>query len=137
MTGIPTIEMYVQASPIVRTLVASTRTLGWRWRTAPGKARLEASANLLPEDPSAANRGEPVHMTVVVEAENGRGRIARSRRTTPEAYAFTAAAAVAAAERVLDDDIEAGFQTPRRVWGPDFAFGIVGVSREDLPDDHA
>jgi short subunit dehydrogenase-like uncharacterized protein len=134
-TGIPTIETYVEATPLVRTLVASTRALGWLWRTAPGQAWLEASADLLPEDPSAGHDGASVRMIVVAEAENARGRITRARCTTPEAYAFTAAAAVAAVERVLAGDVEPGFQTPARVWGPDFALTIPDVTRHDLPDD--
>jgi short subunit dehydrogenase-like uncharacterized protein len=133
-TGIPTIETYVEATPLVRTLIASTRALGWLWRTAPGQAWLEASADLFPEDPSAGDDGAAVRMIVVAEAEDATGRIVRARCATPEAYAFTAAAAVAAIERALAGDVEPGFQTPARVWGPDFALGLAGVTREDLED---
>lgn len=133
-TGIPTIETFVEATPLVRTLIASTRALGWLWRTDPGKAWLEATADLLPEDPSAGADPSSVRMIVVAEAEDAAGRLVRARCTTPEAYAFTAAAAVAAVERTLAGDVEPGFQTPGRVWGPDFALGLGGVAREDLED---
>ena len=56
-----------------------------------------------------------------------------SRLRTPEAYAFTARSAAAIAERVLRGDWEAGFQTPSRVYGPDFVLSFDGVEREDLP----
>jgi len=71
-------------------------------------------------------------MRVVAEAEDGSGRRAVSRLRTPEAYAFTPYAATAVIERVLRDDIEPGFQTPARVYGPDFVLGLPGVVREDL-----
>lgn len=35
-------------------------------------------------------------------------------------------------EQVLKGDREIGFQTPARVYGPDFVLPFTGVSREDL-----
>jgi short subunit dehydrogenase-like uncharacterized protein len=134
-TGIPTIETYVEATPLVRAIVASTRALGWLWRTAPGRAWLEATADLLPDDPSGGADPSSLRMTVVAEAENPAGEVARARLHTPEAYAFTALAAAAAIDRVLAGDVEPGFQTPARAWGADFARTIPGVVLEDVADD--
>jgi short subunit dehydrogenase-like uncharacterized protein len=136
-TGIPTIETYVEATPLVRALVASTRGLGWLWRSAPGEAWLETIADLLPEDPSEGHDVSQMQMTLAAEAADAGGRVVRARCTTPEAYTFTALAAVAAVERVLAGDVEPGFQTPARVWGADFALTLPGVSREDMPDERA
>ena len=44
--------------------------------------------------------------------------------------AATSASRIAA--RVLSGDYEIGFQTPARVYGPDFALSFDGVSREDV-----
>jgi short subunit dehydrogenase-like uncharacterized protein len=55
-----------------------------------------------------------------------------ARLVTPEAYQFTAAAALAIAERVLRDDFRPGFQTPAGAYGADFVLGLAGVGREDL-----
>jgi short subunit dehydrogenase-like uncharacterized protein len=134
-TGIPTIETYVEATPLVRGLVAGTRALGWLWRSAPGRAWLEATADLLPEDPSGGADPSALRMTVVAEAENAAGEIVRARMHTPEAYAFTSAAAVTAIDRVLAGAVEPGFQTPARAWGADFAREIPGVVLEDVVDD--
>jgi len=71
-------------------------------------------------------------MTIVAEAENGDGRRVRARLTTPEAYDFTGTTAAAIARRVCAGEHEAGFQTPGRVFGPDFVLGFAGVSRHDL-----
>jgi hypothetical protein len=35
-------------------------------------------------------------------------------------------------DRVLAGDLEPGFQTPARVYGPDFLTSFEGVVREDL-----
>ncbi len=56
----------------------------------------------------------------------------RARLRTPEAYSCTAATATAVAARVLSGDLEPGFQTPARVYGPDFILSVPGVAREDF-----
>ena len=50
----------------------------------------------------------------------------------PEAYDFTALAAAAVAARVVAGDVEAGFQTPARVYGSDLVLACTGVTRVDL-----
>jgi short subunit dehydrogenase-like uncharacterized protein len=131
-TAIPNIETYFDANPALSGMLAASRYLGWALGTAPGQALLHASAELLPEGPSSAER-EASGMVVVAEVEDGGGRSARARLRTTEAYTFTAAAAVTIASRVLAGDLEVGFQTPGRVYGPDFVLGFDGVSREDVP----
>ena len=54
------------------------------------------------------------------------------RIDTPEAYAFTAHTAGAVVERVLRGDLEVGFQTAARVYGPEFVLHLADVTREDL-----
>jgi short subunit dehydrogenase-like uncharacterized protein len=71
-------------------------------------------------------------MVIVVEAEDGCGGRAVSRLRTPEAYTFTGMSALAVAQRVLAGDLEPGFQTPGRVYGPDFVLSLPGTTREDL-----
>jgi short subunit dehydrogenase-like uncharacterized protein len=67
----------------------------------------------------------------VAEVEDATGRRVRARLRTPEAYTFTCTTALAILERVLAGDVEPGFQTPARVYGPDFVLPFAGVSRED------
>jgi short subunit dehydrogenase-like uncharacterized protein len=81
--------------------------------------------------PSAEQRAA-VSTTIVAEAEDAVGRCVRARLRTPEVYTCSAHTATAVAERVLAGDLEPGFQTPGRVYGPDFALALPGVSREDL-----
>jgi saccharopine dehydrogenase (NAD+, L-lysine-forming) len=55
-----------------------------------------------------------------------------SRLTTPEAYTFTARAALAAVERVIEGHAPPGFQTPASAFGASFVLGIEGVTRQDV-----
>jgi short subunit dehydrogenase-like uncharacterized protein len=107
-------------------------------RSGPAQAWLAACAELLPDDPARANgdaqpaEQEQLTQEVVAEAEDDRGGRAVARLRTPEAYAFTPIAAAAVIERVLAGDVEAGFQTPARVYGSELVMTLSGVTREDL-----
>lgn len=132
-TGIPDIAVYFEATPGVEAMLLASRTLGWMLRSAPWQAWLKAHTVLLPEGPSAAERAAR-DMVIVAEARDASGRAARARLRTPEAYTFTGQVAPAIARRVLRGDCEPGFQTPGRVYGPDFVLAFAGVRREDLDD---
>ena len=69
---------------------------------------------------------------IVVEATDERGGLAVSRLFGPESYTFTALTAPPIVERALGGDLEIGFQTPGRVYGPDFVLPLEGVEREDV-----
>jgi len=128
-TGIPDIETYVEATPLFRAVLAGCRAYGRVLGTEPWQTVLGVWAGLLPEEPS----GVPSHeMVVVAEAEDRAGRRVQARIRTPEAYTFTGTAAAGVARRVLAGDVEVGFQTPARVYGPELVLGFPGVSREDI-----
>jgi short subunit dehydrogenase-like uncharacterized protein len=130
-TGIPNIEVYFEATPIFRGALMANRYFGWLLPTAPWQTWLKLYADLLPEGPSERERAA-VQMAIVAEAEDGRGRRVRSRLHTPQAYTFTGMTAPAIAHRVLQGDMETGFQTPGRVYGADFVLSFASVSREDV-----
>jgi short subunit dehydrogenase-like uncharacterized protein len=130
-TGIPNIEVYFEAIAPVRATLLNTRFFGWLYALPLWRAWLTAGARLLPEGPTAEERAA-VQMVVVAEVEDGRGGRAVSRLHTPEAYTLTAASATAIARRVLAGDVEPGFQTPGRHFGPDLVLTLPNVTREDL-----
>ena len=130
-TGIPDIEVYVEATPALEAVAVANQWFGWFLGTAPWQAWLKGHADLLPEGPSAAERAAR-RVVVVAEATDGRGRRAVSRLATPEVYTFTGMVAPAVARRVVAGDLEAGFQTPARVYGGDFVLSFPGVAREDV-----
>jgi short subunit dehydrogenase-like uncharacterized protein len=123
--------VYFEVTPLFRNALMASRYLGWLLTTASAQVSLKMYADLLPEGPTADQRAA-VEMVIVAEAEDGRGRRARSRLRTPQAYTFTATAAPRIARRVLQGDVEVGFQTPGRIYGADFVLSLPNVSREDL-----
>jgi short subunit dehydrogenase-like uncharacterized protein len=137
-TGIPNLATYTEGTPVMRALLAAARSAGWMLRSGPAQAWLAACAELLPGDPARGNgdaqpaEGDELVQEVVAEAEDDRGGRASARLRTPEAYAFTPIAAAAVIERVLAGDLEAGFQTPARVYGSELVLTLPGVTREDL-----
>lgn len=131
-TGIPAIETYCEANPALESVMLASRTMGWAMRT-PGLSSWLGwlADNALPEGPSEVERAR-VEMILVAEATDAAGHKVRARLRTPEAYSFTGVTAAAVAARVLAGDLELGFQTPARVYGPDFVCGFDRVHREDL-----
>jgi short subunit dehydrogenase-like uncharacterized protein len=131
-TGVPDITAYLEATDPVRAHHAMMLGLfGWTVPLTPWRAWLRASAPLWPEGPTKEER-EHGQAAVVVEVEDDRGHVVRSRLRTPEAYSFTAMSAPSIASRVLAGDLEPGYQTPARVYGADFVLSLPGVYREDL-----
>lgn len=130
-TGIPNIDVFFEGTPLLRTLLGLARTWKPLLRSAAGQAWLRAHVELLPDGPSEAQR-RSTKMVIVAQASHRDGRRRTSRMHTPEAYSFTATASAQLARRVLAGDFEPGFQTPGRVFGPDFALSLAGVRREDL-----
>lgn len=130
-TGIPNIEVYAAAPPAVRGLMRMTRYFGWllskpsvrRWQL----DRIRAA----PAGPSEEElkRGRSY---VWGRVEDERGNAAEARQSGPNGYQLTAHAALLIVKRILANGARAGFQTPSRVFGPDFALEIPGVKREDL-----
>ena len=130
-TGIPSITTFAEATPLLRLLpmgLAAAPLL----RTGIGEVLGGMLADAVWRDAPESVDAARFRMHVVAEAEDGRGGRAAARLSTPEAYAFTGTVAAAIARRVLAGDLEPGFQTPARLFGPDFVLSFPGVVREDL-----
>jgi short subunit dehydrogenase-like uncharacterized protein len=130
-TGIGNVTTYFEATPAVRVHTGMMRVFGWAIPLTPWQPLLSSLVGFLPEGPSARERGQR-EAVVVVEAERAGRVAARARLRTPEAYSFTAESGIAIARRVLGGDLQPGFQTPARVFGPDFVLGLARVRREEL-----
>lgn len=122
-TGIGDIESYSEATPAMRMALAMQPYAALTW----GRAVDELLALQITKLPH-----EAVAPVVVAELENAAGERVSSRLSTPDVYDVTAASSLAAVERALAGDVEAGFQTPARVYGADFVLGVPGVTRMDL-----
>lgn len=129
-TGIADIEVLLEVSPSERALIR----LGGPLRdmlAAPMRELLAIPLELALPGPTPRQRGAGSRV-VVAEARDRRGGCVRARLRTPDAYAFTAASAVAVVEQVLGGEWRAGFETAGRLYGPDFVLTLAGVAREDL-----
>ncbi len=133
-TGVRDITVYFEATPAVRAHHALLDLFGWAVPLTPWRELLKASTPWMPEGPSEPQRAAR-RAVIVVEIEESDGRVVRSRMRTPEAYSLTASSASAIAMRVISGDYEPGFQTPARVYGPDFALSLPEVTRENMIGD--
>jgi short subunit dehydrogenase-like uncharacterized protein len=129
-TGIPNIEVYVEAGAWARSFYQLSAYFAELLRLAPARKLLELQARLLPEGPSGEQRAAATRV-IVAEAEDRYRRCVGARLHTPNGYSFTALSALAIAERAIAGDVRTGFQTPAGVYGADFILSLEGVSRED------
>jgi short subunit dehydrogenase-like uncharacterized protein len=132
-TGVPNITVYYEATPIVEFGLALNRYGGWLL-SAPGwEWWRRAGVRMLPEGPTFEERRRG-QAALVVEAVDASRRSVTVRLRTPEVYSFTAVSSVDIADRVLGGDFEPGFQTPARVYGPEYVLSLPGVTYSELPE---
>ena len=130
-TGIPNIEVYTALPASLRRLMRAGNFLG-KGITGKGvKSLFRRVIRTWPLGPSAEEREHGLGL-LWGEVVDNIGRRAVSRLTTPEAYKLTALTAVLALERLLRNNVPAGFQTPSKAFGKNFILEIPGCVREDV-----
>lgn len=129
-TGIENVEVYVAASPAAVRGMRVADTLGPLLGARPVRAALDRLVSTLVSEPDERELAEG-EAVIWGEVTDGAETVT-ARTTTPNPYALTAEAAVTAAERVLDGESPAGFQTPSTAFGPDFALELAGADRDVL-----
>ncbi|MFT4613606.1 MAG: short subunit dehydrogenase-like uncharacterized protein [Bacteroidia bacterium] len=125
-TGIPTIEVYqVQTGEI-------PGWVPWLASRAWGKSLLIwVIDEFFPEGPT--DEAQATRQTqLVATATNARGESASAEMITPEAYLLTFHSSLIIAKRIMDGQWKPGFQTPAKMYGPELALEIPGVSIRDL-----
>jgi short subunit dehydrogenase-like uncharacterized protein len=130
-TGIPDITVYFDPAPELERLLKLGGIARWLLSTPPAQRMLRRYIDRQPEGPSEAER-RAGHAILLGEAVNAAGQKVASRLLTPEGYTLTAMTSLEIARRTLAGEALPGFQTPSRVFGPDFISGFAGCSREDL-----
>lgn len=129
-TSISNVEVYTAFPAPVRWLMASSRYVGGIWGSAPVQRFLKGLVRRLPPGPSD-DELERGLTRVWGEVADDSGQTVTARLHGPEAYRFTALAALTIVERVLNGHAPAGFQTPALAYGPDLVLEIEGVGREE------
>jgi short subunit dehydrogenase-like uncharacterized protein len=132
-TGIPNITVYYEETALMRLGQRMTRYAALLPQ-APALRLLQGAAlRMMPPGPTDAQRAAG-QATVVVQAEDVRGRRVQVRLHTPEVYSFTAATSAAVADWALGAQIKPGFQTPARALGAEFVLSLPGVKFESMVD---
>jgi short subunit dehydrogenase-like uncharacterized protein len=131
-TGIPNVEVYMAAPLALRAFLRLSRPFARTLGSATLQSFLKRRIAARPPGPTAEARARGRAVLWGEVCDPG-GRRAAARLVTPEGYTLTASASVAIAEQVLAGRARAGYATPSSAYGPDFALGLPGVAREDLP----
>ena len=129
-TGIPNIEVYTAAPLRVRLAARASRRLGWLLGSGIVQGFLKRRIQAGPAGPSEEERAQGKSL-VWGEVEDAAGQKVVSRLRGPEGYTMTVRTSLAVVERVLAGEAMPGFQTPGKLFGPDFVLGLEGVVRED------
>ena len=130
-TGIPNVDVYLEVTLAQEIAMIYGRYTSQLLETLGGKDALELLSTMINVRP-LGRRSLSLRHSILVEAEDPRGRRVKSILRVPESYAFTSAAALTIAEKVLNGNFTSGFRTPAQLYGPDFVLSLAGVSREDL-----
>jgi short subunit dehydrogenase-like uncharacterized protein len=129
-TGIPNIEFYLAAPASARLLARLSRGLGWLLGSGVVQRWLARRVRAGPPGPSDEARARGATY-LWGEVRDDRGAVVVSQQRGPEGYTLTALTGLAVIERVLAGEAMPGFQTPGRLFGPDFILGVPGVERRD------
>jgi short subunit dehydrogenase-like uncharacterized protein len=130
-TGIRNIEAYFAASFASRALYQVSAGVADTMQLAPARTLIDAIASVLPEGPHE-DRRRIERCVLLCEAEDSWRQRRCVRLATPDGYSFTAEAATAIAQRILQGDFTSGFQTPAKVYGADLVLDFEGVDRHEL-----
>jgi len=130
-TGIPNIEVYFAWPASMRWGMVATRYLRPLLATHTGRGALRQLVGGLPSGPSEEEQASGLALLYGEVLDDAGGRRV-SRLRTPETYRLTAQTALASAMNVIAGRVTPGFQTPARLFGPDFIMEFEGVEREDI-----
>ncbi|MGA9401103.1 saccharopine dehydrogenase family protein [Haladaptatus sp.] len=130
-TDIPDIETYATVPEYANTVMKRsgkiTRLLG----STPVQKALKSLVDTVVSGPTAAQRDQNV-ARIIGEVETDDGDEASAWLQTSDPYDLSAQTAVKSASRVLDNEVEAGFLTPGKAFGPDYVLEFPGVERRDI-----
>jgi len=127
-TGIPNIEVFTVIPPANLRMLKVSRYLGWLLATGPFQSYLQKK--IPPGGPSDEERAKGKTL-LWGEASDEQGNHVESRLRCPEGYTLTALAALNIAEKILNGNFTAGYQTPAKAYGADLVLEINGVQSED------
>lgn len=132
-TGIPNVETYAAVPESAVRMLRWSRPLTPVVASDPVQDALKWVADVAVSGPTPDERAGSL-TRIWGEVTDDEGGRAVSRLRTPDTYDLTAQTAVESARRVLEGEVEEGFQTPASAFGPDFVLEFDGVEREDVTE---
>lgn len=128
-TGIQNIEVYTVVPPANLKMLKASRYLGWLLATKPFQDYLQKQ---IPAGGPTDDERAKGKTLLWGQAEDANGNRVESRMTAPEGYTVTALAALNIMQKILDGNLETGYQTPAKAYGADLMLEIAGVTRQDI-----
>ncbi len=128
-TGIPDIECYTAVPYAVYGLLKFQFLFNFLLRTSFVRNLVKKMANKKPAGPDDATR-EKATCHVWGQVADSAGKIITARLSGPDAYTLTARSTLLIAQKILQGNLRAGYQTPAGVYGEDLVMEIHGVKRE-------
>ncbi len=128
-TGIPDITVYRTMHPARARKAHLIRLVQWAFRIGVVQRYLKWRVERTVTGPTPQQLAGGMAQ-VWGEVRNAGGDVATAELTTPNAYAFTAVAAVSSVSRLLSGEVsaESGFLTPSLAFGTHFVTGLPGVT---------
>ena len=125
-TGIPNIEVYTVLPEANLKMLKLSRYLGWLLKTKPMQNYLQKQ---IPDGGPGAEERAKGKTYLWGEAADEQGNQVEARLVCPEGYTTTVLTALKIAEKILDGNVCAGFQTPAKCYGADLILEIEGTER--------
>jgi short subunit dehydrogenase-like uncharacterized protein len=129
-TGIPNIETYLAASPVLARQSKLLRRFSRLLRIGFLRRLAQRSIGWFVSGPSSSERAE-ARAELWGQATDAAGNVVEAALETPDGYTLTVASALAAVERVVAGGVQTGFLTPSKAFGKDFVLTLPGTRLVD------
>jgi len=127
-TGIPNIEVYTVVPDSALRIMKLSRYFGWLLATKPVQKFLQKQIPAGGPDAEERARGKTF---LWGKASDEKGNKVESLLQGPEGYTFTVLTALNICEKILNGNLQKGFQTPAKAYGAELVLEIEGVKRMD------
>ena len=128
-TSIPDIETYTGISPRTYHILKWQLLFNWLLRTNFMRSFIQKKIYERPAGPSDEQRSNATSL-VWGKATNANGKSVIARLSGPEGYTLTTHSALIIAQKVLNGNYAAGYQTPASAYGENLVMEIPAVTRE-------
>ena len=129
-TGIQNIEVFMGVTPALVSNMKRSNYLRWLFKFSFVKSFLKAQVDKRKPGPSEKQREEGKSF-FWGRVENAAGKSVEARLQTHEGYKLTALTSVLIAEKVLNDNFKAGYQSPAMAYGKDLILEVEGCRFSD------